>query len=722
MRKLFYSTVATTFLAVALLAGTAIAQTLQNPSFENGMTGWSTYTYSYTGDQVVAETPQSKQQDVSGGFEVLTGNAPPQGDYICGYEAWGDAPQGGCYQTFTVPAGMNYVLISARAYSVQFDDPSVPYDWGDRVRAGVVPGTATDRAQVTEWFNCHWGNDYDWSNIAIPVTPGQQYTLFIENRVGGPYGIFTTCWDNVRFAADYVKLTSGPTATVTKTSVTIEWDTNISSTSEVDYDNDGYPYTHFPDPSHGNDPVYGPSGTHHVVTISGLTSGTMYHYAIKSDASGFDSVYQLGGVQDHYFITLTDAYQNLMNGDFEAVDGGGNHTIAPWNQYDEFDGLIEGEWFNSMMPHGGGYFAGAAASYGTKNGGLFQRVMVTPGTWYRAETWIQTWTQNDSVPQWWENRCRIGLDPNGGVDPNASSVQWSTAQSTESTVAPFDELGWKKIGTAAQAGTGGVVTIFLKVEQDWAIDWNVTGLDDVTLTAASASDPINYNNHIGKAKVYLGEGYPVSFTGKLAATVYSNTVTRMNPPVRNYVYIQEEDRSSGIKMDVTNFDSVPLGSKITVSGNLQTASGETQLSLKSLTVASPAPEPLALPKPLVITGKLVGSGSLGVQPALSGSAGLTTVGLRVRIAGQITGTGATPTQDAMVSYIDDGSGVLNDSLAMLGGTSCAGVKVVYPAGGTILYPTYYGAVTGTAGLDYDDFVGLIPVIHVNAVDGDIQQY
>ena len=75
-------------------------------------------------------------------------------------------------------------------------------------------------------------------------------------------------------------------------------------------------------------------------------------------------------------------------------------------------------------------------------GGLYQQVTVEPGKHYTAQAYGHAWysecsTKPHSAPyekdcktplNWAQLRLRIGLDPLGGINPIASSVEWSTAK------------------------------------------------------------------------------------------------------------------------------------------------------------------------------------------------------------------------------------------------------------------------------------------------------
>jgi hypothetical protein len=70
-------------------------------------------------------------------------------------------------------------------------------------------------------------------------------------------------------------------------------------------------------------------------------------------------------------------------------------------------------------------------------------------------------------------RVRVGIDPNGGTNPFADAVVWS------SFITPHDT--WGNVGTSAQAN-GGTVTVFLYATQDTPLGLNRAYWDDARLS------------------------------------------------------------------------------------------------------------------------------------------------------------------------------------------------------------------------------------------------
>jgi LysM repeat protein len=76
-------------------------------------------------------------------------------------------------------------------------------------------------------------------------------------------------------------------------------------------------------------------------------------------------------------------------------------------------------------------------------------------------------------------QTRIGIDPNGGTDPNDSDIVWS------GFIAPHIQNGWQQMSVSATA-TGTTVTLFLYSTQGSFADINKTYWDQVVLSGGGA--------------------------------------------------------------------------------------------------------------------------------------------------------------------------------------------------------------------------------------------
>lgn len=201
------------------------------------------------------------------------------------------------------------------------------------------------------------------------------------------------------------------------------------------------------------------------------------------------------------------------------------------------------------------------------------------------------------------------------------------------------------------------------------IDYHTTG----------PMDPVG--SDIAAAKLWgddiaAGKGYPAGKVVQLSskqvtavgafpfeAAAGASTVTRSIP----CFYIQESDRSSGIRVIAGPATDNPApqigvspGDLVTVSGVLSTINGERTIGYltaegqpRGVTYAVTGSGPP--PAPLFMRVSNLGGGGLGPTSGAADGAGANNVGLLVRVAGRVLATDTDP-RGVRVLYVDDGSG------------------------------------------------------------------
>ena len=161
----------------------------------------------------------------------------------------------------------------------------------------------------------------------------------------------------------------------------------------------------------------------------------------------------------------------LKNGGFEApysAKGGQEVNVAqgwnPWHfEWAESDFRpefkpAEARFFANRV-HGGSYAQQYFKTWGTYHAGVFQKVSVTPGTRLRFSAYGQAWSRDDSGNCAEGLSCnpadmgmRVGIDPLGGTEPRADSIEWSPQQS------PWDQWALFTVEATAKADA---VTVFV---------------------------------------------------------------------------------------------------------------------------------------------------------------------------------------------------------------------------------------------------------------------
>jgi len=163
-----------------------------------------------------------------------------------------------------------------------------------------------------------------------------------------------------------------------------------------------------------------------------------------------------------FYNQAKPAFDTLQNGGFETGD------LTGWTGYGELDGVHPSPWFADIGAYEGAYFYGAAANWGTKNGGLFQRIRANGEEEVTVTAWIRTYRVGGDTG---DVACRLGLDPSGFVDPSSGSIAW-----TDWTESPE---GWSIIQKILVPESD-AITIFLDYRQA-APEWNITCFDNVEL-------------------------------------------------------------------------------------------------------------------------------------------------------------------------------------------------------------------------------------------------
>lgn len=144
----------------------------------------------------------------------------------------------------------------------------------------------------------------------------------------------------------------------------------------------------------------------------------------------------------------------------------------------------------------------------------------------------------------------------------------------------------------------------------------------------------------------------VSLLGKVVTAVFSSGSSY-------YIYVEDMDRTSGIRISVPSASTAAVGDIVDVSGNMASFKDDgvhvSERVVVSATVTKIA-SGLAL-DPLLMNSRFLGGSSLSAMvPGVANGAGLNTMGLLVKICGTVTGKSGTD-----IIYVDDGSRISEES-------------------------------------------------------------
>ncbi|MDH7601454.1 MAG: fibronectin type III domain-containing protein [Armatimonadota bacterium] len=484
---------------------------------------------------------------------------------------------------------------------------------------------------------------------------------------------------NIQFA----QVCASPTA---NGDVVIRWVTNVPTTSKVEY---------------GTTASYGKETPEdlrlverHAVVLTDLQGDKLYHFRVCGSAG-------IGSPRfcstDYTFFTLPPPSPMLLNGSFDERVTDSARSLYPWVQYttgDEtfgynpIDGIVgpygssaAGSWVGGIKAFDGSFFLGAAAHWACKNGGVFQRVIWPPGE--RCTFSVRYAAFNRGGIRW-DTRVRVGIDPEGGVDPGASSVRWWTA------IPQTDDNKWYLASVSAVAGKRGIVTVFIDIRQRWELEWHVVAVDHATLTL-----PISMS--VGALKASLGD-FGVVLESKPVTFVSGEPTTSLDASYYK-VYLEEPDRTAGIAVlfDAAAGRVPQIGEKATVWGSLVNHNLEAAVVAYDWTsVPSDAP----LPAPLGISSKSVGGAGTAVQPSLFSGVGPCSVGLRVRVCGRVVWVDCSLPWWNATAVIDDGAAVANQLPPRM--SAPRGLRVKLPGSSYGVQIGDYVIATGVLSIEFVD--------------------
>jgi len=293
--------------------------------------------------------------------------------------------------------------------------------------------------------------------------------------------------------------------------LTIQWNTDIASDTAVEYAALTPPYT---------DRIYRLVQVNgHSLIISNLQPHTMYHYRVISERDGYRPLVS----RDFVICTKPAASNLLLNPGFEqGISATQTRPLTNW-----FSGGMDirgadGTWFSSMPPYAGGWLVQAAVNGGSSEGHIGQRVAVSPGLDYTFSAFVTTWARENDTWKYdvWNNQgrliyMRLGIDPTGGTNVNAPTVQWTPRM--------YSHRRWNQLAKTAIAQSSNL-TVFIHMKGE-GVQWHLYGVDECALTHEEV--PVRFRG----AQITNGS-FQASVTGKIGFTNFierSTALTNWSP-------------------------------------------------------------------------------------------------------------------------------------------------------------------------------------------------
>jgi hypothetical protein len=341
-----------------------------------------------------------------------------------------------------------------------------------------------------------------WSPGECPLVPGETYYLEVTRDGGGAfYSVMVNTSNPFSYGNAYsntvalagtdlagtimeeesagsatrpsVKMTSGPFVSESARGtnrIFIYWYTDVPSDSTIEYAVDTPPYT-----LRSTDQRL---VTTHSVTLTNLQPHTMYHYRVSSSATNMRPA-----VSRDFVICTKPAASNLLaNPGFEEGSGTSPRTTFPgWTKTSGIDmRTSSNNWFFSMPARTGNWFLQGAVNGSSSDGAIFQRVSgVIPGEDYTFSAWITTWPRENSTWKYdvWNSQTRLiymrlGIDPTGGTNASASTVQW--------TPRTYSHRRYNQLARTAVAQSTNL-TVFVSMKGE-GVEWHLYGIDDCALS------------------------------------------------------------------------------------------------------------------------------------------------------------------------------------------------------------------------------------------------
>ena len=270
-----------------------------------------------------------------------------------------------------------------------------------------------------------------------------------------------------------VQIIEGPTIVESlrdSNRITIVWRTDVPSDSEVAFAVDHPPYvlTNYSAALANN----------HSMTLTELQPNSLYHFQARSSVANHRDAIS----RDFVGCTRPASTNLLVNGSFEQGVGPSPRSVVPgWTKTGGLDvRASDGNWFHSLRPTNGAWFCQGAVNGNASDGYIYQRIEnAVPGSDYTFSAWVLTayrdengfkydvWDKNDRLIH-----VRLGIDPTGGTNPAAATVQWTPRM--------YGHLRYTQFAKTVFAQSN-AITAFVRMNGQGG-QWHLYGVDDCVLT------------------------------------------------------------------------------------------------------------------------------------------------------------------------------------------------------------------------------------------------
>jgi hypothetical protein len=185
--------------------------------------------------------------------------------------------------------------------------------------------------------------------------------------------------------------------------------------------------------------------------------------------------------RDLVICTRPAASNLLVNGSFEEGSGPSPRSvIGGWSFPGGDIKASSGNHFFSLPPYVGSWFLQHSVNGSSSSNYIFQRVSgIMPGQEYVFSAWVRTDPRENNTWKYdeWDERgrliyMRLGIDPTGGTNVNASTVQW--------TPRVYSHRHYTQLAKGAVAQSTNL-TVFVRMQGEGG-QWHLYSIDDCALT------------------------------------------------------------------------------------------------------------------------------------------------------------------------------------------------------------------------------------------------